>query len=366
MNANQNTAPQYDKNVGDTIHFAKLREQVKLILPTLPASRLIVTKFKAIILPAIYLGFYTVAQFQTSFLLFCLAYVFMGLMLVIIFLNLVHEACHNILFKSKKINRRFITLFDLIGANSYMWKKRHIMLHHNYPNVAGWDSDIEKSKFLKVHPLDHKKKSHQYQYFIVLLYPLFITNWFLVRDFKDFFNPNMIVRKVTKVPLQEYFKLFFFKLFFIGYLVVVPAFITNFSWAQIVLALFLMLLTAGLFALTVLLPPHVNSNNQFPVADSKMNLKQSWLLHQLITTNDVNTKNWFSRHIMANSNLHVVHHLFPNISYVYAEEITEIIKNYCKHEGLPYKSYSLFKTFKDHFNLIKRNGLSINIMEESL
>ena len=32
-----------------------------------------------------------------------------------------------------------------MGANSYIWKIRHIRLHHNYPNVMGWDSDFEQS-----------------------------------------------------------------------------------------------------------------------------------------------------------------------------------------------------------------------------
>lgn len=83
-----------------------------------------------------------------------------------------------------------MVLFDMIGANSYMWNRRHIRLHHNFTNVSGWNSDIEKSKFLKVHPLDEKKIVHRW-------------HRFLVRDFKDFFNRNMIVRKLGKAPLAE-------------------------------------------------------------------------------------------------------------------------------------------------------------------
>lgn len=257
-------------------------------------------------------------------------------------------------------------LFDMIGANSYMWNKRHLRLHHNFTNVEGWDSDIEKSKFLKVHPKSANKKAGKFQHLIIFIYPLFITNWFLIRDFKDFFNPKMIVRKISGVPLKQYFKLFFFKLFFIGYLVVVPTFITEFSVLQTVLALFVMLLTAGTFALTVLLPPHVNTGNQFPVADNEMNLSQSWLMHQLNTTNDVTRSNWFTRHVMANSNFHIMHHLFPNISYVYAREITEVIKEYNREAGLPYKSYTMLTTFKNHYKLMRSNTNPGNILEEDM
>jgi len=360
------STPRYSKNFLDDIHFKQLRVKVYQLLETLPASRMVVARVKAFLLPALYFSVYTTALFQKNYGLFCLAYIFLGLLLVILFLNLVHEVCHHTLFRTKKYNEWFMLLFDMIGANSYMWSKRHTRLHHNYTNVAGWDSDIEKSKFLKVHPGDTKKIEHPYQSLIIFLYPLFITNWFLIRDFKDFFNAKMIVRKLGEVPWQEYVKLFFFKFFFIGYIVVIPAFITPFSWWQVILALFLMLLSAGLFALTVLLPPHVNTSNQFPQVNEKMKLEQSWLMHQLNTTNDVNGSNWFTRHIMANSNFHIAHHLFPNISYVYAKEVTEVIKNYNLQAGLPYRSYPLLTTLKNHYRLIKSNSSKFNILEEDM
>ena len=366
MHSRHNSSPHYSKNLKDDLHFKELRREVNQVLERLPLSRRRVAQSKAILLPLLYFGIYTAALFQTNYFLFCLAYILMGLLLVIMFLNLIHEACHNMLFRGKRKNHWYLILFDIMGANSYMWEKRHVRLHHNFTNVDGWDSDIEKSKFLKVHPQNNKKIGSQSQHLMVLLYPLFITNWFLIRDFKDFFNQGMIVRKIIEIPRHEYIKLVFFKLLFVGYLVFIPALTTYFSWTQILLALFFMLLSAGFMALTVLLPPHVNTSNQFPVADTEMKLNQSWLMHQLNTTNDVNTSNWFTRHVMANSNFHVAHHLFPNISYVYAKEVSETIRKYNQKAGLPYRSYPLITTFKNHYKLIKANGRAINIMDENL
>jgi linoleoyl-CoA desaturase len=366
MSASKPHSPHFNKNSSDDHHFKLLRERVKLALDTLPPSRLGVSRAKAFFLPAIYFGVYIVALFQTNFVYFCAAYILLGFMLIILFLNLIHEASHHTLFKRKSNNEIFMLLFDIIGANSYMWNKRHLRLHHNFPNVDGWDSDIEKSRFLKVHPQAGIKKGHRYQHLIIFMYPLFITNWFLVRDFKDFFNPNMIVRKIAEVPLIEYFKLFFFKFLFIGYLVVVPVLLTPFSLAQTFLALFIMLVTAGMFALTVLLPPHVNTENQFPITNDQLDLSQCWLSHQLNTTNDVGRSTWFTRHVMANSNFHISHHLFPNISYVYAREVTDIIKKYNLQAGLPYRSYPMATTFRNHYKLIKGNARLINILEEDM
>ncbi len=366
MSASNHSGPRYLKTPADENHFKELRQRIRKVLKTLPESRLRVSRGKAFLLPAMYLGLYVAALFQTNFLVFCALYVLLGLMVIIMFLNLIHEASHNTLFKNKRNNERFMLLFDIIGANSYMWHKRHLRLHHNFTNVEGWDSDIEKSKFLKVHPLSLKKTGIRYQHLVILIYPLFITNWFLIRDFKDFFNPRMIVRKTGGAPLKQYLKLFFFKLFFVSYLVVVPAVVTQFYLVQTVLALFIMLLTAGLFALTVLLPPHVNTGNQFPVADKEMNLSQSWLMHQLNTTNDVTRSNWFTRHVMANSNFHIMHHLFPNISYVYAKEVTEEIRKYNNEAGLPYRAYPMLTTFKNHYKLMRSNARPVNILEEDM
>ncbi len=366
MSVGYHQTPRYQKDPDADRHFKTLREKVNLLIKQLPSSRKRNLRYRALFLPALYTSIYLTAILQTSYLLFCLAYIFLGLMLVIIFVNLIHEASHNTLFRGRKNNQRYMVLFDLICANSYMWNKRHIILHHNYTNVDGWDSDIEKSRFLKVHPLDQKKKVHQYQHLMIVLYPLFITNWFLLRDFKDFFISTMIVRKLGRPPKQEYVKLFVFKLLFVVYLVVIPALVTPFAWWQAAIALFIMLLSAGFFALIVLLPPHVNTSNQFPVVQADSKLPQSWLMHQLNTTNDVSTSNWFIRQVMANCNYHIVHHLFPNISHVYAKEVTALIIEYSKEAGLPYRSYPLFTTIKNHYRLIRSNGRWSDILEEDM
>lgn len=366
MDAGYNIKPRFTRSDTEADWFTDLKKRVFDAVNSLPRTRHAVARFKAFLLPALYFASYGLALLSRSYLTFCLAYVFMGLMLVIIFLNLIHEACHNNLFTTKQMNRAYVLLFDMIGANSYMWKKRHVRLHHNFTNVDGWDSDIEKSKFLKVHPEDSTKRFNRYQHLLVFLYPFFITNWFLIRDFKDFFDSKMIVRKLGGVPVVEYIKLFFFKLFFVGYMIVVPLVLTSFGWLKILIAFFLVLISAGFFALVVLLPPHVNTSNEFPHVDEGMKLHQSWFMHQLNTTNDVKNDNWFTRHIMGNFNFHIAHHLFPNVSYVYAKEVTEVIKKFLLEKGLPYRSYPLFATFKNHYRLIKQNGKVLDIMDEDM
>jgi len=323
-------------------------------------------KFKAIFLPLLYLGLYSFSLSTSHYATFLFGYSCLGLMLVIIFLNLIHEVCHENLFSRKLFNNLYLQIFDLMGANSYMWKKRHITFHHNYPNVAGWDSDIEKSKFLKVHPEEKGKWLTKHQHFIFLLYPFFLLNWFLVRDFKDYLFQTLGKGKFGPIPLIEYIKLFVFKFLFIGYLFIIPIYFSPFSALKVILAGFLLFFVAGIFALFVLLPPHVNINNQFPIVGNTSTLPSSWLLHQLQTTNDIVEQNWFTRYVMANFTFHIAHHLFPHISYLYAKEVTDEIKIFCQEQRLPYKSISILRAFRDHYQLIKRNCIDHPIWEENM
>ena len=366
MEQGYHKTPKYLKSETDAAHYRELKKLVSCAVEKLPRSRHIIARFKAFLLPVVYLATYIVSLSLRNYLFYCLAYFLLGTTLVIMFLNLVHEACHGNLFKSKKHNQFYLLLLDLMGGNSYMWRKRHINLHHNYSNVVDWDSDIDKSKFLKVHPQDHRKLQNRYQHFLIFLYPMFVTNWFFLRDFKDFFKKDMIVRRMGKIPTLEFIKLFIFKFFYFFYLVMLPILMTPFSGGQILVAFLLMLVTAGFFALFVLLPPHVNTSNQFPLVDEDLNLPQSWLRHQLITTNDVDNTNWFTRHIMANFNYHIAHHLFPNISYVYSKEVTQVIKAYSMTAGLPYRSYSLLTTLKNHYRLIKNNQTIPDLFDEDM
>ena len=360
------SAPHYTKDAESDKHFQALRSEVSKTLQTLPSSALAAARWKAYYLPAIFMALYVIALMQSSYILFVSLYGLLGITIVVMFLNLVHSASHGTLFKARNLNQSYMLLFDLIGGNSYMWNRRHLKLHHNFTNVKGWDSDIEKCTFLNTSSTSLSKRHLHIRQLAFLLYPLFIANWFLLRDFKDFFFSNMIVQKLGKIPGVEFVKLFATKLVFTSYMVIVPVLITPFTVWEVLLAFFTLLFCAGLFALVVLIPPHVNSSNEFHRVNRNAKLKHSWLLHQLYVTNDVTTSNWFTTNVMANCNYHIVHHLFPNISHVYAKEITETIVRYSQKEGLPYKALPLLTAFRYHYKLVSANGSWSDILEEDM
>jgi Fatty acid desaturase len=177
--------------------FRVIKKRVNEIVRELEPQRRLEITLKAILFPLMYVAAYVVAlAYGQNLTVLYSCYCVMGVMLVIIFLNLIHEAVHNTLFRRKWLNALYIYFFDLMGANSYIWKVRHTRLHHNYPNIMGWDSDIEQSPLVRVFPHGKFSGIHKYQHiYMPMLYPLFLLNWLLVRDFKDYFNRKKLCGK---------------------------------------------------------------------------------------------------------------------------------------------------------------------------
>jgi len=353
---------------GDKIIFKKLRDDVKNVVNELQQKKQNEILIKVILFPLAYIVAYLVAiRWGNNIFIFYTCYFLLGLLLVIIFLNIIHDAVHGVIFKTKWLNNLYVCFFDLMGANSFIWKQRHVRFHHNYPNINGWDTDIEQSKMFRVFPHGEYSGMHKYQHiYLPLLYPFYLANWLLIRDFKDFFNKRKTVRKLITIPRIEYVKLFFFKIAFFFYLIILPKLVLGISWWQIFGAFAIMLFTASIFSLIVLLSPHANTESDFPLPDDDNQLPYSWMTHMLLTTNDITNDNFFIRFFMGAFNYHVAHHLFPNINHVYYPEITERLKHYAKHNNLPYREYSLLTSLKNHYSLLKQNRMKENIFEETM
>lgn len=361
------TKPNYKRGNGETI-YKDLRRDAQEIMADLEPKKMFQIRFKAVLFPLLYLGAWLAAMTwgQTPWIYYA-CYISMGLLLVFIYLNVIHDAVHHTIFKSRRLNEAFVYIFDLMGANSFIWKNRHVRFHHNYPNVNGWDTDIEQSKLARVFPNGEYSSYHKYQHiYLPMMYPLFLFNWLVIRDFKDFFDQKKTVRKLIKIPRIEYVKLFFFKAFFFFYMIFLPKIILGISWWQVIGGFVAMVFVASIFALIVLLPPHANTESEFPLPDDQARLPYSWFEHMLQTTNDVTHDNWFVRFFMGSFNYHVVHHLFPHINHVYYPEITRKLAAYAKEYNLPYRKLTLIRALKNHYLLLKQNRMPESIWEESM
>lgn len=355
--------PVFKKGSGTDIYARLRREATKLVEQLEPLRRNTIL-FKAFLFPLAYCATWLLALvFAPSPGVYYFCFFLLGIQLVFIFLNIIHDAVHGTLFKGKKANRIMVYLFDLMGANSFIWRQRHIRFHHNYPNVLGWDTDVDQSRLFRLFPSAPHYPMNRYQHlYLPLVYPLFLFNWLLLRDFRDFFNKRKMVHKLIRIPAAEYVKLMFFKVFFLAYTLFIPKFGAGIPWRQAIAGFVVMVLTASVFSLITLLPPHANTENKFPIPDEKNEMPEDWFMHMLETTNDVKESNGFTRFFLGNFNFHVVHHLFPQINHVYYPELTHLLEKYASEYHLPYRKYPLFRTLANHYRLVRQNRVSVNAL----
>ena len=231
----------------------------------------------------------------------------------------------------------------------------------------GWDSDFEQSPMVRVFPQGTFSSMHKYQHiYLPFVYPLYLFNWLLVRDFKDYFKKDNLVWKVATIPKIEYVKLFLFKAFFLFYILILPKLVLDITWGQMIVAFLIMMFTASIFSLIVLLSPHANTKSEFPMPDKTGKMPSTWFVHQLSCTNDIKEDNWFTRFFMGCFNYHIAHHLFPSVNHVYYPEVTVVIENFAKRNQLPYRKFSLTTSLLNHYQLLKNNALHENIFEETM
>lgn len=349
--------------------FLELQQEVDLLVKRLAPARKKMIWFKILLFPTLYLATYALLLLKgENTIVFFIAYSLMGFFLLLNFLNLVHDAVHGVTFrKNRKFNKILLYFFDVLGANSFIWKVRHLRLHHAFPNIMGWDSDLEQSPLVRIFPQSSLKKIQQYQHlYLPFLYPLYLFNWLLVRDFRDFFDRGRTVHSVVKIPNREYFKLFIFKFLFMGYILLIPKMILEVSWGMVLVGFTLFMLTASIISLLVLLSPHASVESTFPQLDENYRLPHTWFKHQLVCTNDVSNDNFFIRFFMASFNYHIAHHLFPHVHHVFYPEVSAVIQRFSREHQLPYRKHSLGTSLFNHYLLLKKNSRREDIFEETM
>src|ERR1044072_3196923 len=75
-----------------------------------------------------------------------------GLSMAEIGLNIEHDGSHHSYSNHAWINRLAAMTMDLIGASSYVWHWKHVVVHHTYVNITGHDTDSDISFFGRLTP----------------------------------------------------------------------------------------------------------------------------------------------------------------------------------------------------------------------
>jgi linoleoyl-CoA desaturase len=308
-----------------------------------------------------YLGldllFYVLMITSTSIIAFYTFYVLLGIAVLLTAFNISHDAAHGVAVKNKFWNQFLFSLsFNLLGNNAYVWGKNHVESHHLYTNVEGSDIDVLNNPLVRMTENQPLRWFHRYQRtYVPILYLFYTINWFFLRETLMLFSFSSRTIKIN-IPRNEVLKLIVYKLFYIGYMLVIPIYVLPFGWEMIGTAFIISHFVISIFFVSVLTVAHLSDFVEHPIPNSQNRLGMSWPKLQLVTSVDYHAESGLLNFVLGGFNAHAVHHLLPNICHVHYPRIVPIFKLLAKKHGLNYMEMSYFESLKAHFRFLKLMG----------
>jgi linoleoyl-CoA desaturase len=285
--------------------------------------------------------------------------ILLGMTMAFVGFNVCHDALHGSYSSNKKINRGLGKIFNIMGANAYMWNITHNIVHHSYTNIVGHDEDIEIAPGLIRLSVKEKinwiqKYQHIYAFFLYSLTTLF---WVFKKDYMKFFQKQIGDSHQNNHPKIEYFNLFFYKIIYYSIFMVAPLLLMSLTWWQFLIGYLAMNLAEGLVLGLVFQLAHVVEETTITYPNEENNIEEAWAVHQMITTANFARKSRLASFLCGGLNLQVEHHLFPKVCHIHYRKISDIVKKTAFEFNLPYnENRSFFTALRSHYLFLKKLG----------
>jgi len=282
-----------------------------------------------------------------------------GLTHTLIVFGIAHDASHQALFNNRKLNKIFTYSFNLVGGNAYLWNITHNQIHHTYPNVGDYDTDIhQQAPLIRVSPTVPFRYYHRFQpYYAPLLYLFYSLFLVFQKDYQDMDilpKKDSQLLKYRKHPSNELIIFFASKVGYIIYTVIIPFLVIDVPWQQFLLGFITVHFMMSFFLSLVLIPVHMVDEAPFAQVDSNRNIQDSWAMHVIKNTTDYSRKSKLANWFFGGLNTHLVHHLFPGICHVHYMAMSEILCKTAMEYSFAYREVSMKEAVLSHFRLLKR------------
>jgi len=288
-----------------------------------------------------------------------LLYILSGFGMSGIGMGVMHDAIHGSYPKSKKVNTLLGYTFNLIGANSTVWKIQHNVLHHTYTNIEHADDDINAPFFLRFSPHAKHYWVHQFQHiYIWFFYGISTISWITTKDFvrlkryrdMGYFNKKNEYKKIL-VSMAAW------KLLYYSYALIIPMIMVPFSWWIILLAFISMHVITGFMVSIVFQIAHIMPTTEFPLPDKQGLINDNWYGHQFATTSNFSPNSKLLFWFIGDLNYQVEHHVLPDVCHVHYKKLTKIVSETAHEYGMQYYvKKSLFHAIWDHTKMLRSLG----------
>ena len=113
------------------------------------------------LIPAAIIIYFFVLFFSIQPIIAVLLCGLLGFVMASIGFTVMHDACHGSYSSKKWVNNVLGLTLNCLGGNAFLWKIKHNIVHHTYPNVDGIDDDIAKFPVIRQCHSQPYVKMHQ-------------------------------------------------------------------------------------------------------------------------------------------------------------------------------------------------------------
>jgi linoleoyl-CoA desaturase len=286
---------------------------------------------------------------------FLFVYILNGLAQLFLSLNITHDSNHQAISRKPYVNRLLSFVMDMCGINSYMWRILHHRKHHSCINIHQEDEAIFGRRLFRFSPLAPRKRMHRYQHVYALpFYCLFSLDYVFIKDIEYFLFPNLQSFKKTSHPIKEYIILFVGKSLYVTYMLVLPIVVLGYSILLVGFAFLVTHFIVGLLTMLVFQTTHVIQTSRFPKGRTDF---ENFVYHIFATTADYAPRSALVTWLVGGLNLHVVHHLCPNVCHTHYPQLTKIVKETAEEYHVPYReNATIWQALVQHLALLKQLG----------
>ena len=268
-----------------------------------------------------------------------------------------HDGGHNAYSRYSWVNRLAALSLDMIGASSYLWRWKHVVFHHTYPNVDGQDADIDVGAVARLSPGQRRRWFHRWQHlYLWALYGLTASVWHLYGDFRDVIAGSIRGHKIPRPKGWELVTFITGKVVSIVLLLGVPMFVH--SWWVVLTFYVVVTLVVGVVLTVVFQLAHCVGEADFPLPDADtLRMPDAWAAHQVQTTVDFARDSRVLCWLLGGLNFQVVHHLFPKVCHIHYPALSRIVEATCREFGVRYTAHrSFLNGVVSHFRWLRKLG----------
>lgn len=257
--------------------------------------------------------------------------------------NFGHSASHNGISERGWINRGLLllTFGAAFGTSSTWWISKHVVVHHNTPNVIGLDDDVALLPWFALTEEQARSGSRwQQRYFrhqwlalplalALTAFSMMLSSWrFLAAALSDPRRRSALhVGDAAAIVLH--------------YLVWLVVPLVWFRAQDVVAFYVLRCVLLGFVVFLTAAPAHFPAEARFLSREGHAD-RGAYRRHSdyilLQTTTTVNFRaGWVGDLFCCGSQYQIEHHLFPGISHAYYPRMSPIVRAYCEANGYPYQ-----------------------------